>query len=75
MSKILSIRIGADQEKILDQFARSEGKSISHFVRDTIFEKIEEEMDIQLLTERIQSDTRNKELSKDLEQVISDLGL
>ena len=75
MSKVLSIRIDKDQELILEKFANTEGKSVSQFVRDTIFEKIEEEMDIQLFNERVHSKSRQKELSKSLEDVITELGL
>ncbi len=75
MSKVLSIRIDKEQEIVLEKFANSEGKSISQFVRDTIFEKIEDEMDIQLFNERVNSGRRQKELSKDLDEVIAELGL
>lgn len=75
MSKVLSIRIDKEQEIILEKFAKSEGKSTSQFVRDTIFEKIEDEMDIQLFNERVNSGTRQKEFSEDLDDVIVELGL
>jgi predicted DNA-binding protein len=75
MSKVISIRIDKEQEIVLEKFANSEGKSISQFVRDTIFEKIEDEMDIQLFNERVNSGRRQKELSKDLDEVIAELGL
>lgn len=75
MSKVLSIRVGAEQEKILEKFAQSEGKSMSAFIRDTIYEKIEDEMDLELFEQRVHSKDRRKENSKDLADVIAELGL
>lgn len=75
MSRSISIRLGKEQEELLTQFAVSEGISVSDLVRNSVFEKIEDEMDIRVLDRRMNDAEVNGDRGKSLEEVILDLDL
>lgn len=75
MGKVISVRIDDDQDKILAKFAASEGLSVSDFVRKTIFNKIEDELDISLLEERKQTAREEDYETLSLDEVIHNLNL
>ena len=75
MSRSISIRLGKEQEELLTQFAVSEGISVSELVRNSVFEKIEDEMDIRVLDRRMNDAEVNGDRGKSLEEVILDLDL
>ena len=75
MGKVISVRVGNDQEKLLTKFAETEGMSVSDFIRETVFDKIETEMDIKILDERKQIAKNNEYEGRSLEEVIKNLDL
>lgn len=44
----ISLRVNADDEKIIKEYAKSKNISVSALLRDAVFEKIEDEIDLNL---------------------------
>ena len=75
MAKVISVRLDDIQEKLLVKFAESEGMSVSDFIRETVFEKIENEMDLIILQERSKNAKENNYKGYSLEQVMNEFDL
>ncbi len=75
MAKVISVRLDDIQERLLVKFAESEGMSVSDFIRDTVFEKIENEMDLKILDERSKNAKENNYKGYSLEQVMNEFDL
>ena len=58
--------------KLIRKYAEFEGKTISDFVRDAVFEKIEDQQDLATLREAIAADNGVRYTH---EQVLAQLGL
>ena len=43
---VVSIRFNDDEEEILKNYVKSKGLNLSQYIKNTIFEKIEEEYDL-----------------------------
>ena len=43
---VVSIRFNDDEEEILKNYVKSKGINLSQYIKNTIFEKIEEEYDL-----------------------------
>lgn len=68
----MTLRVDDDDAKIIRNFAEFEGKSISEFIREAVFEKIEDEADLRDLRKAIAEDDGTRYTH---EQVLEELGL
>lgn len=68
----LTMRLDETDAAIVRKFAEFEGKTISDFVRDAVFEKIEDQQDLATLREAVAADNGVRHSH---EQVLSELGL
>ena len=66
------MRLDETDAAIVRKYAEFEGKTISDFVRDAVFEKIEDQQDLTTLREAIAADNGVRHSH---EQVLSELGL
>ena len=48
---VVSIRFNDDEEEILKNYVKSKGLSLSQYIKNIIFEKIEEEYDLKSVQE------------------------
>ena len=48
---VVSIRFNDDEEEILKNYVKSKGINLSQYIKNTIFEKIEEEYDLKSVQE------------------------
>ena len=68
----MTMRLDETDAAIVRKFAEFEGKTISDFVRDAVFEKIEDQQDLTTLREAIVVDNGVRHTH---EQVLMELGL
>jgi hypothetical protein len=66
------MRLNETDAEIVRKYAEFEGKTISDFVRDAVFEKIEDQQDLATLREALAADNGVRHSHK---QVLSELGL
>ena len=48
---VVSIRFNEEEEEILKNYVKSKGTNLSQYIKNIIFEKIEEEYDLKLVQE------------------------
>ena len=68
----MTLRLDETDAAIVRKFAEFEGKTISDFVRDAVFERIEDQQDLATLREAIVVDNGVRHTH---EQVLVELGL
>ena len=68
----MTMRLDETDAEVVRKYAEFEGKTISDFVRDAIFEKIEDQQDLATLREAIAVDDGVRYTH---EQVLAQLGL
>lgn len=68
----MTMRLDEADAEVVRKYAEFEGKTISDFVRDAVFEKIEDQQDFATLREAIAADTGVRYTH---EQVLAELGL
>ena len=68
----MTMRLDETDAEVVRKYAEFEGKTISDFVRDAVFEKIEDEQDLATLREAIAVDDGVRYTH---EQVLAELGL
>lgn len=68
----MTMRLDETDAEVVRKYAEFEGKTISDFVRDAVFEKIEDQQDLATLREAIATDTGVRYTH---EQVLAELGL
>ncbi|WP_454929712.1 type II toxin-antitoxin system RelB family antitoxin [Actinomyces sp.] len=68
----MTMRLDETDAEIVRKYAEFEGKTISDFVRDAVFEKIEDQQDLATLREAIAVDDGVRYTH---EQVLAELGL
>ena len=68
----MTMRLDETDAEIVRKYAEFEGKTISDFVRDAVFEKIEDQQDLATLREAIAADN---DVRYTHEQVLAQLGL
>ena len=68
----MTMRLDETDAEIVRKYAEFEGKTISDFVRDAVFEKIEDQQDLATLRETIATDNGVRYTH---EQVLAQLGL
>lgn len=52
---VVSIRFNDEEEKILKNYIKSKGINLSQYIKNTIFEKIEEEYDLKSVQEYLKA--------------------
>ena len=52
---VVSIRFNDDEEEILKNYVKSKGLSLSQYIKNIIFEKIEEEYDLKSVQEYLKA--------------------
>ena len=52
---VVSIRFNDEEEEIVKNYVKSKGTNLSQYIKDIIFEKIEEEYDLKLVQEYIKA--------------------
>lgn len=52
---VVSIRFNDDEEEILKNYVKSKGLNLSQYIKNTIFEKIEEEYDLKSVQEYLKT--------------------
>lgn len=68
----MTMRLDETDAKVVRKYAEFEGKTISDFIRDAVFEKIEDQQDLATLREAIAVDDGVRYTH---EQVLAELGL
>ena len=68
----MTMRLDETDAEVVRKYAEFEGKTISDFVRDAVFEKIEDQQDLATLREAIAADN---DVRYTHEQVLAELGL
>ena len=68
----MTMRLDETDAEVVRKYAEFEGKTISDFVRDAVFEKIEDQQDLATLCEAVAADTGVRYTH---EQVLAELGL
>ncbi len=68
----MTMRLDETDAEVVRKYAEFEGKTISDFVRDAVFEKIEDQQDLATLREVIAADNSVRYTH---EQVLAQLGL
>ena len=52
---VVSIRFNDEEEEIVKNYVKSKGTNLSQYIKNTIFEKIEEEYDLKLVQEYLKA--------------------
>lgn len=68
----MTMRLDETDAEIVRKYAEFEGKTISDFVRDAVFEKIEDQQDLATLRKALATDNGVRHSH---EQVLTELGL
>ena len=68
----MTMRLDETDAEIVRKYAEFEGKTISDFVRDAVFEKIEDQQDLEALRAAVADDNGERRTHA---QVLEELGL
>lgn len=71
---IISVRLNPTEERLFTEYAKFHGKSLSTLLKESLAEKMEEELDAKLLVEAKEYNAKNPETYTH-EQVKQKLGL
>ena len=52
---VVSIRFNDEKEEIVKNYVKSKGRNLSQYIKNIIFEKIEEEYDLKLVQEYLKA--------------------
>lgn len=52
---VISIRLNENEEKVIKKYIEAKGLSVSQYIKDLIFEKIEDEYDLEVIQEYVKS--------------------
>lgn len=50
----INIRLSEEDKKVIEEYAKFEGKNLTSFIRDSVFEKIEDDYDYRIAVEAYQ---------------------
>ena len=70
---VVSIRFNDDEEEILKNYVKSKGLNLSQYIKNIIFEKIEEEYDLQAVKEYESAKANGEVILVDHEEFWGDL--
>ena len=68
----MTMRLAETDAEVVRKYAEFEGKTISDFVRDAVFEKIEDQQDLEALRAAVADDNGERHTHA---QVLEELGL
>ena len=68
----MTMRIDEEDAAIVRKYAEFEGKTVSDFIRDAVFEKIEDQQDLEALRAAVADDNGERRTHA---QVLEELGL
>ena len=68
----MTMRIDEEDAAIVRKYAEFEGKTVSDFIRDAVFEKIEDQQDLEALPAAVADDNGERRTHA---QVLEELGL
>lgn len=71
----ISLRIEKRDKETIENYAKVKGVSISQLVRDSVFEKIEDEIDLELYTQAMQEYKASPEEAVSFDEAMKELGL
>lgn len=71
----LTIRLNEDDRKLFEKYAEFEGKNLTSFIRDAVFEKIEDEYDYQIAVEAHEDWEKDNFETVSFEEVKKEYGL
>ena len=57
---VISIKFNEEEEKVIKKFIESKGFSVSQYIKDLIFEKIEDECDLEIYKEYLKAKEERK---------------
>lgn len=57
---VVSIRFNDEEEEIVKNYVKSKGINLSQYIKNIIFEKIEEEYDLKLVQEYLKAKSEDK---------------
>lgn len=66
----MTLRVDETDALVIRKYATFEGKTISDFIRDAVFEKIEDEEDLATLRKAIEEDDGTRYTQADIEQAL-----
>ena len=72
---VVSIRFNDEEEKVIKKFIESKGFSVSQYIKDLIFEKIEDEYDIKVGEEAYKEYVDSGKKSRPFSELKKELGL
>ncbi len=72
MMATMTLRVSDEDAELVRRYAAFEGKSLSDFMRDAIFEKLEDAEDLATLREAMRNDDGTRYTHK---EVLKELGL
>ena len=55
---VVSIRFNDEEEEIVKKYVKSKGTNLSQYIKNIIFEKIEEEYDLKLVQEYLKAKSK-----------------
>ena len=70
----ISLRVKEEEAALIRDYARMNGQSVSEFIRSTVMERIEDEIDIQLYKEAME-EYRKDPVTYTHEEMLKRLGL
>ena len=59
MDTTMTVRLSSDDKEIIARYARTKGRSVSDIMRETILERIEVELDLNLYRQSIEEYRKN----------------
>jgi uncharacterized protein (DUF1778 family) len=71
----ITLRINEDEKKLLEKMAEFSGVGLSTYIKNTVFEKLEDEYDIKLAEQSYEEYVRNGKKSKPITDLWDELGL
>lgn len=70
----ISLRLDADDSMLFKKYAALKGISVSEMIRQTVFEKIEDEYDLATYKKAL-ADYKKKQVTYSLDEIEKELGL
>ena len=69
---VVSIRFNDEEEEIVKNYVKSKGTNLSQYIRNIIFEKIEEEYDLKLVQEYLKAKSEGTLNLKPFEEAVKE---
>ena len=69
---VVSIRFNDEEEEIVKNYVKSKGTNLSQYIKNIIFEKIEEEYDLKLVQEYLKAKSKGTLNSIPFEEAVKE---